>query len=234
VDAAFGCHLWGDLPEGRVQVRPGPLMAAPDGFRFRIQGVGGHGSAPHQTVDPVLLGVQAISFMQGIVSRRVNPLDPAVLSVCSVHAGDCDNVIPDALEATGTVRAFDDDLRDFIAREMERILAGVTAPWGATYTFEYRKSNPPLVNDPAMAELLARAFEQSLGPGNVIRLGSPTMGSEDFAYIAQKVPSAFALVGIARDGKTPMPHHQGEFQWDDRNLLPLIRGLAQVAADFLA
>ena len=120
VDAAFGCHLWGRLPEGQVQVRPGPMMAAPDLFRFRIQGVGGHGSAPHLAVDPILLGVQAISFMQAIVSRRIDPVEPAVLSICSLHAGDSENVIPEFLEAGGTVRTFDDALRDFIARRWRR------------------------------------------------------------------------------------------------------------------
>jgi amidohydrolase len=185
-------------------------------------------------VDPILLGVQAISFMQAIVSRRIDPVEPAVLSICSLHAGDSENVIPDFLDAGGTVRTFDDALRDFIAREMEKILAGVTAPWDATFSFEYQKANPALVNDPVLAALLADAFEPGVGSANVLRGGAPTMASEDFAYIARRVPAAFALVGIGGADGTPMCHHQGGFQWDDRNLLVLIRGLAQVAVDYLA
>jgi amidohydrolase len=233
VDAAFGCHLWGPLEEGRVQLCPGPMMASPNSFTFKIFGKGGHGAYPHLTVDPIILAAQAITFFQTIVSRRMNPLEPVVLTVSAIHSGEAFNVIPGVLEARGTVRTFNEALRDVIAEEMESILKGITEAQGASYSFDYRKSYPPLINDPRMTEVLRDAFARIAGAGQVNAAGAPSMGAEDFGYFARAVPSAFAFVGIGKPGCPPMVHHQSHFQWDDRNLVLLAGGLAQVAVDFL-
>jgi amidohydrolase len=210
------------------------MMASPNTFIIKIFGKGGHGAYPHLTVDPISLAAQAISFFQTIVSRRMNPLDPVVLTVASIHGGETTNVIPGVVEVKGTVRTFSEALRDVIAREMESILKGITEAQGASYTFEYRKSYPPLLNDPGMTEVMRAAFARIAGPEQVNAAGTPSMGAEDFGYFGQAVPSAFAFVGIGKPGSGPMVHHQPHFQWEDRNLLLLTGGLAQVAVDFLA
>jgi len=233
VDAAFACHLWGSLGEGKVQLCPGPMMASPNTFRFTIHGRGGHGALPHLAVDPIPLAAQAITFFQTIVSRRVNPLEPVVLTVSSIHSGEAINVIPGTLEASGTVRTFNEALSQVIAREMENILKGVTEAHGATYSFEYHEHYPPLINHPGMTQLAAGAFAKVLGADHVNAAARPCMAAEDFAYFAKAVPAAFALVGIAKDEADPMVHHQPRFQWDDKNLSVLTEGLAQIAVDFL-
>jgi amidohydrolase len=232
VDAAFGCHLWGPLQEGKVQLCPGPFMASPTAFWFKIFAKGGHGAQPHLTADPVFLAAQAITFFQSIASRRINPLQPVVVTVSAIHGGEATNVIPGVVEAKGTIRTFSEALRDVIPREMENILKGVTEAQGATYSFESRKSYPPLINDPRMTEVMCEAFAKVVGADNVDAHCEPSMGAEDFGYFGKSVPSAFAFVGIGRNGEQ-MAHHQSKFQWEDRNLLVLTRGLVQIAVDFL-
>jgi len=234
VDAAFGCHLWGPLREGEVQLCPGPMMASVDSFKFRILGNGGHSALPHLAVDPIPLAAQIITFFQTIVSRRVSPLEPAVLTISSIHSGEADNVIPGTVVCGGTVRSFSETLREAIPREMEAILKGVTEAQGASYEFEYQKVFPALINDPGMTRLVRDAFAKIVGASHVNDAGAPVMGSEDFAYFCQSVPSAFAMVGIAgHEAAAPM-HHHPKFQWEDRNLLTLSKGMAQIALDFLA
>lgn len=234
VDAAFGCHLWGSLREGRVALHPGPLMASGDSFIFQIRGKGGHGAMPHLCVDPISLGVQAISFMHTILSRRMNPLEPVVLTIGSIHSGSANNVIPEFLEATGTVRTLNEALRAVIPEEMEQILKGVTAAQGATYTFHFKRSYPAVHNHAGMTRIMSRAFSNLLGKDAVRADQPPVMGSEDFAFFCNAVPSAFAFVGIAKDEAQPVLHHHPTFQWDDKNLLVLAEGLAQTALEFLA
>jgi amidohydrolase len=233
VDAAFGCHLWGQLAEGKVQLCPGPMMASPTAFWFKIFAKGGHGAYPHLTADPILLAAQAITFFQSIPSRRINPLEPVVVTVSAIHGGEATNVIPEVVEGKGTIRTFNEALRDVIPMEMENILKGITGAQGATYSFESRKSYPPVINDPRMTGVARDAFAKVVGADNVDASGAPSMGAEDFGYFGKWVPSAFVFVGIGRDG-VPMAHHQPHFQWEDKNLLVLTLGLAQIAVDFLA
>jgi len=234
VDAAFGFHLWGPIPEGTVQLRPGPMMAGSVTFTFVITGKGGHGAYPHLAIDPVTVGAQVVTALQTIISRRTDPLDTAVLTIGSLHAGEAGNVISGKMEAKGIVRIFNPRLAEEIPRQMESILKGVTESQGAGYTFQYRQSCPPVVNDPAMAELACRAFAKVVGAANVHPDGAPTMGGEDFSYFTARVPSAFVFVGIAKDKDHPVLHHHPSFRWDDENLLVLSRGMVQTALDFLS
>lgn len=233
VDAAFGCHLWGSMEEGTMHLCPGPMMAAVDTFLFRIHGRGGHGAMPHLSVDPVTLAAQVINFMQTIVSRRINPLEPAVLTIASIHGGNAYNVIPEVVEVMGTIRTFNEALRQVILREMECILKSVTEAQGASYSFELATSYPAVHNDPAMTEVISGAFRKVLGEGRVDTHMAPIMVSEDFSYFTQAVPSAFAFVGIAKDPGCPVNQHHPKFQWDDGNIAILAQGLAQTALDFL-
>ncbi|SNS61821.1 amidohydrolase [Anaerovirgula multivorans] len=233
VDAAFGCHLWGGALEGHIHVKHGAAMAAPDKFVFKVIGKGGHGAMPHLAVDSISIAVQAINNMQTIISRRINPLTPAVISFCSIHGGESHNILPNEVEVVGTIRVFNQDLRHWIPKTMEEILDGVTKPQGASYTFEYIERFPPLINDYEMTDLVGKAVEKIVGVEKVSEAPEPNMGGEDFAYFCQKVPASFFFVGISKDPKNPVCHHHPEFQWDDKNLLTVAQSMAQVAIDFL-
>jgi amidohydrolase len=231
VDAAFGCHLWGQAEEGTVLVKSGPLMAAPDEFLITLKGSGGHGGIPQFTVDPVVLSANVILEFQTVISRRKNPLDPAVLSICMIRGGDTYNIIPESVDLQGTIRTFSEEMRDFIPREMEKILRGLTAAAGASYHFEVTRRFPPLINDPSATALVRKASEKILGPDKVGE-AEACMGGEDFSYLAQKTPSSFFMVGIAPPG-TRIIHHSPHFQWDERVLKVSAACLCQTAFDFL-
>ena len=234
VDAAFGCHLWGEVQEGTVHLCPGPIMAASLDFKFTIIGRGGHGAMPHLALDPIMMGAQAINFMQSIISRRTNPLETAVLSIGYIRGGEAENIIPDQMEAKGMIRTFSEDVRESIKVDLENILRGVTESQKASYRFECKESSPSVLNDRALTRLVARSFAKIVGEANVDAACRPTMASEDFAYYSHKVPSVFAFVGIAKDPADPVLHHHPKFQWDDRNVQILAEGLAQIALDFMS
>jgi amidohydrolase len=233
VDAVFGCHLWGEVKEGMVHLCPGPMMAASLDFKFTIIGRGGHGALPHLAVDPIMMGAQAINFMQSIISRRTDPMETAVLSIGSIHGGEVENIIPEQMEAKGMVRTFNEQLSEDIKGQIENILRAVTQSQKAKYKFEFKQSSPSVINDPKLTELAAQSFAKILGKDHVNAMCKPTMASEDFAFYSQKVPSVFAFVGIAKDESDPVSHHHPRFQWDDKNIQVLSEGLAQIAMDFL-
>ncbi len=233
VDIAFACHLWGGTPEGAVHLKKGPIMAAPDEFSFKIQGVGGHGGMPHLSIDPIMIASQAITMFQTIVSRTINPLDSVVISIGSIHSGKAHNVIPDTVEVTGTVRSFSEENRYRIPYEMENILKSLTAFNGASYTYDFERTFPPLINNDFASDYFGEAFKKVVGSECVRFDAEPSMGGEDFSFISQLVPSAYAFVGISKDMKSPVKHHNPKFEWDDKNLLTLAQGMAQVAYDYL-
>lgn len=233
VDAAIACHLWGDVPEGSVKILKGPVMASPDVFTFRIIGKGGHAAMPHQTIDPVVIAASAINNIQQIISRRKDPLKPAVISCCSIHGGDTYNVIPDHVEVKGTVRTFDKDVRGEMPKLMEHVLKGVTRYQGASYDFEFTKRFPPLINDEKMADLAVKSLSRFIAPSKIIQGGMSYMGGEDFAYFAERVPSVFYFIGISKDMNDPVIQHSSKFAWDDKNMLLQMQSLAQMSIDFL-
>lgn len=234
VDAAFGLHFWGSVPEGQVHIKGGPFMAAPDKFIFKVIGKGGHAAMPQLCIDPVMLTVQAINAMQTIISRKKSPFNPAVISYCSLKAVSEYNTIPDDVTVIGTIRTFDADLRNWIIKEMEASLKGITESQGARYEFEIAEdfALPAVVNDQGLAGLVRQAARKVLDPGMVVEPREPSMGAEDFSYFSQKVPSCFFFVGIAPAGKEVV-HHSPDFQWDDRNLETAMLVLSQAALDYL-
>jgi amidohydrolase len=233
VDAAFGCHLWGSVKEGNVQIKYGAMMASPDSFRFKIIGRGGHAAMPHLTIDPVMITVQVINQMQSIVSRRINPLLPAVISFTTIHGGETHNVIPNEVEVTGTIRVFDKSLRQWIPETMESTLKHIAEANNASYEFQLMPKFPPLINDKDMTNLAHSSISKVVGIKNVETAILPNMGGEDFAYFAEKVPSSFYFVGIAPNDENHVIHHHPKFSWDDKNLLIVTQTLSQIAYDFL-
>lgn len=233
VDAAFGCHLWGGTEEGKVNIKYGPMMAAPDTFSFRLIGKGGHGAMPHLTVDPIVACSQVISSIQTIVSRNINPLLPAVISFGSINGGDAFNVIPNEVRVSGTIRSFDGEVRKFIPTAIENILKAQKISSNCDYEFTYVEKYPPLINDSLMTDFAKNSISKIVGDQNVSELELPNMGGEDFAYFTTKVPSCFFFVGISKDINNPVLHHHPSFQWDDKNLKIVSSSLAQIAIDFL-
>ncbi len=200
VEAVYGMHNMPGKAVGRIDVRPGPLLASSDVFEVTVTGVGAHAAMPHQGVDPVVVAAQIVLGLQTIVSRQNDPVDSAVVSVTQVHAGDALNVIPQEAVIRGTARAFLPETRDRIERDIARIAEGIAAAHGATATPRYERCYPPLVNAPRETALAAATAAQVVGQDNVDIDTPPLMGSEDFAYMLQHKPGCYVLLGNGADG----------------------------------
>lgn len=233
VDAAFGLHLGGDIDYGKIAVKEGPMMGAPDEFEIEIIGRGGHAAHPNQTIDPISIAVQFINNAQHILTRCLDPIKPAVVSFTTIHAGTGLNVIPESLKLGGTIRTLHEDIREQIPTLLERLLQSLCESYGAQYNFEFMPSYPPLVNDLAMTELLYQSMVNLLGETEVFKQEFPTLGAEDFAFVAKYVPASYYYVGIHETGK-PMPvHHHPLFQWNDDILSRCCETLAYIAFSYL-
>ena len=234
VDIVIGAHLWTPLEVGKVGVKSGPLMAAPDTLRMTITGRGGHAALPHQTVDPIAVAAQVITNLQHVVARNVDPLQPSVVSITRIVGGTTHNVIPGSVEMEGTVRTFDESLRTEMPKIIERIVSGVTSAHGATYALEYERGYRPVVNDERASELLRRAIVLSLGEDHLVE-AIPTMGGEDFSAYQQRVPGAFFFIGARCEERgIVQPHHHECFDVDERALDFGTRIFVAATLDFLA
>lgn len=233
VDAAFAAHLWGYLNEGEVHLKEGAMMASPDIFNIKVIGKGGHGAVPQESIDPIVITCQIVNSLQTIVSRKINPLDPVVITCGRIQGGDCHNVIPNEVELEGTIRTFNEETRNWVPKVMEDLIRGITTSQGAAYEFKYEPKYPALINDKYMTSFAKESLKKVVGEENVFDLKEPNMGGEDFAYFAQKVPSAFIFVGIANNKSEPVIHHNPYFKWDSKNVGILAQSLSQIAIDYL-
>jgi amidohydrolase len=218
VDAAFGMHIAQAEPLGTIVYRPGPSMAAADSFRMVIQGKGGHGARPHDSIDPIAIGAYIITALQTIVSREVDPLQPAVVTVGALLSGNAGNVIPDTAELRGTVRSFDPNVRQHLAERVQAVAKGVGAAMRAEVTIDYEFGYPPTVNDPAMTEIVRKAATEVLGEEHV-KLMEPMMGAEDMSYFLEKVPGCYFHVGSKNEERGLIwGHHHPRFDFDEAAL----------------
>ncbi|WP_457624376.1 M20 family metallopeptidase [Persephonella sp.] len=216
VSAIFGLHVFPELPAGKVGTRIGHFMASSDVFTIKIKGKGAHASRPHQGVDSVLVAAQVINTLHHIVSRKVDPLHPAVLTIGRIQGGYADNIIPDEVEMGGTVRTLSLELRDQIPKWMEHAIWGVTLSYGAAYEFDYRQGTPPVINDEKTTRFALGMMRDLLGKENVVELPEPTMGGEDFAEYLMKVPGTFIRLGIRNEEKgIKAPLHSPLFDIDE-------------------
>ena len=232
VDAAFGIHLWNDLPVGTIGITPGPIMASVDQFEIAIHGRGGHAAAPHQTIDTVLVAAHVISALQSLVSRRRDPLEHAVVSVTEVHAGRAFNVIPARADLRGTVRTFGGAFFNDAPRLIEEMASGVAAAFGAHVDIRYQRLSGPLVNDERLTALMRDVAGEVVGAANV-RHGVRTMGGEDMAYFLERVPGCFAFVGSAPRSGPASPHHSPTFDIDEDSLVIGAELLSRTAVRYL-
>lgn len=233
VDAAFGIHLWNDLPVGTVGIMAGPVMASVDQFEIEVLGRGGHAAAPHQTIDPVLVAAHIVTALQSLVSRRRNPLSEAVVSVTRVHAGSAFNVIPDRAELLGTVRTFGGGFWEDAPRLVQETAQGIAAALGAQAKVQYRRLSAPLINNEELSALMRDVAADVIGAKSV-RHGVRTMGGEDMAFFLEKVPGCFAFVGSAPGGiARAAPHHSPTFDIDEEALVIGAELLTQTAIRYL-
>ncbi|TSB46878.1 M20 family metallopeptidase [Alkalicoccobacillus porphyridii] len=219
VDVIYGTHLWNPLPLGQVGYRSGPIMAASDRFEVKIQGKGGHGAAPHETIDAVAVGAAVVQNLQHVVSRQVDPLKSAVVTTASFHAGGPFNVISDTAELIGTVRTFEEDLQELVINKMDQLITGVCASMGATCEFTYIKGYPAVVNDPVETERFA-SIAKEIHSEQLVTEMAPVMGGEDFAYYLRKIPGTFFFTGSGNSEiGADYPHHHPKFTFDENAML---------------
>jgi amidohydrolase len=237
-EAVFGLHVMSNLNAGLLGYRSGPAMAASDRFNIVVKGRQTHGSTPWGGVDPIVAAADIIGSAQTIVSRRLNiSKQPAVLSFGAIKGGIRYNIIPDQVELIGTIRTFDEAMRQQVFAELKSLAEHVAAAHGATAVVQApdTKGNPVTVNDPALTARVAPSLERVAGPGNVIGMGL-TMGAEDFSFYAREVPGFFFFVGATPKGQDPSKapsNHSPEFFLDEAALDLGLRALLQVTLDYL-
>lgn len=229
VRAAVGLHLWNQMPVGRIGVNRGALMAAVDEFEIVVEGRGGHGAAPHETTDPIVAAARIVEALQTIVSREVSPLDPAVVTIGTLHGGDAFNVIPSTVRLTGTARWFTEATGAAMPGRIERIVTHTAAAAGLTGRLDYRRVNRPVVNDPRVADRVIAAATRLLGEENV-EIETRTLGGEDMSVYLDRVPGCFFFVGSAPEGPH-RPHHSPRFAIDERALAVAVVLIEAVVRD---
>lgn len=210
-DYALGMHVWNEKPYGWVGATSGPVMAGSDAFEILIKGKGGHGAAPHQAIDPIVAAAQLVSSLQTIVSRNLNPIDQAVVTVGSIHGGTASNIIPNNVELTGTIRFFNSQTQPLIHRRIREITEGITSAFNCEVDLEVLISTKPVVNDADVTRLAIQSLN-ALGQELEIDTDYRTLISEDMAFFLERVPGVFLLVGSgAHDPDQRYPHHHPRF-----------------------
>ncbi len=196
VDAVFGMHNLPGLPTGQFAVRSGPVMACADQFDIVLSGHGGHAAMPQQARDPLVAGAALVQALQTVVSRTLDPLDPAVLSVTRFFSGgEAYNVIPSEARIGGTVRAFRAEVQDRVEAALERLAAGIATAHGVQARVNYRRGYPPTINSAAEAALCAEVARAVAGDGHVRTDLNPSMGAEDFSYMLREKPGCYVWIG---------------------------------------
>lgn len=215
VDFVLALHVDPSIPAGDVRLEAGPASAGVDTFYVTLIGRGGHGASPHKAVDPIYIAGHVILALHGIVSRRIQPTAPAVVSIGVIHGGDADNVIPETVELRGTIRYMDPVVQERIHGEIERAL-GVARALGGEYQLRIEKGYPPMVNDAGVVDLLRAVVTDLLGAER-IRPPEVGMGAEDFGYFSALAPGAMFDLGC-RPGEEERPAHSPRFDVDERCL----------------
>ncbi len=218
VQATLAFHVTTELPVGQVSARAGAIMASADRFEIVVRGTGGHGAYPHRSVDPILVGSEIVVALQLLVSREVNPIDPAVVTIGMFHAGTAFNIIPPEARLAGTLRTLDQELRARLQQRIGELASGIAASLRAQAEVAFDVGCPPVVNDPAMAALVRRAALAVVGEAGTVER-EPQMGADDMALFLEARPGCYFFVGGANPPYVPSgPHHSPQFGVDEASL----------------
>lgn len=232
VGVIYGVHLWTPLPYGSVASRPGPFMSSADEFVIDIEGKGGHGGLPHEAIDTIAVGSALVQGVQSIVSRNVNPLHPAVVTIGSFQAGTTNNVIAERCQLKGTVRSFDEKTRYMIHDRLETLVRHTCEMYGAKHEYKMRVGYPPVVNDNTEAERFFKIARSLFGDERVIEAEAITV-AEDFSYYLNEKPGCFMFVGAGNpDCGASYSHHHPKFDIDERAMLHSARLLIGMAEGY--
>ena len=232
-DYAMAMHVWNEKPVGWFGISAGPVMAGADIFNFKVVGKGGHGAAPHLSVDSVLATAQIITALQGIVSRNVAPLESAVVSVTHVEGGNAFNIIPPYVNAEGTIRTFTPQIHEKVVRRFKETVEGIAEAMGCEVEISIKEITLPVINDKKLSALIVNLARTTL-TGPVVETSFRTMGSEDMSFLMQDIPGCFIFIGSANQEKGfTYGHHHPKFDIDETCLPEAIALLAQGSIDIL-
>ena len=232
VDYVFGLHISSNHKSGEFGVREGAIMAAPDSFKIKIIGRGGHGAAPHETVDPVYVAAHLVLALQGISSRMIDPIRPFVITVGSLHSGTKENIIPDEAALDGTIRTLDEKTRKVAKAKVEEVARGVCKAFDAKVEVAFEKDAYPVtVNDNKVTEEAVRVLRRI--PGTKVKRMEPILGGEDFSRFLQKAPGTFFFLGTDNPAKgCTYPNHSSKFKVDEDVLKLGTASLSMLAMEF--
>jgi amidohydrolase len=230
IERAYGLHLASAQPAGTLGFREGPFYASSDSIEITIEGRGGHGAAPHLSVDPVYVAAQFVVALQQIVSRNIDPIEPAVITIGAINGGTTHNVIPSRVRLLGTVRAFDAGVRAKMSERIERVLRGICESSGATYDFTYLWRYPVTSNDAEQTRYAKALAERTIGAERVNDVPK-LMGAEDFSFFAERVPASFFALGSNGGPDSAWPHHHARFDIDESALATGVRMMVALALD---
>ncbi|MBN1487792.1 MAG: amidohydrolase [Anaerolineae bacterium] len=216
-DAVLALHVWNSSPAGSVAATPGPVMASAQSWQAKITGKGGHAAQPQETIDPIVTAALGITALQTIVSRNIDPLDSAVITVGQLLSGDTFNVIPDNAELKGTIRTFKTEVREMVEERLRAILHSTAQMMGAEIELDLKSLSPAVENDPQVTQIVQEVIKDVLGPG-ALTIGTRTMASEDAAFFLREIPGCYFFVGSQPEGEA-WPHHNPRFDIDERALL---------------
>ena len=228
---ALGFHNHPNLSAGRFGFVRGPALAAADGFEIVVRGRSGHAAHPHNAVDPIVAAANLVLQLQTVVSREVPPMRPAVVTVGAIHGGTARNIIPDQVELLGTVRTLHNDVRDLAEQAIRRLCAGIQQGMRVGCDLEYHRGVPPLVNDDRVIDPTVAAVKKQLG--DVVEQGDSTLGAEDFALMAELVPSFQLRIGSGQPGRKDRLHNSG-YQPDERCIGLGVQAVARAALEILS
>jgi hippurate hydrolase len=218
VEAVYGMHNSPGIAVGKMAVQTGPAMAAADMFELTVTGRGSHGAHPHHGEDPIVTGAELVMALQRIVSRSVNPMKAAVVSVTQFHAGSSMNVIPETVRITGTCRSHDPAIQDQIEARLRQLVAGICSAHAMEFSLDYQRRYPATINSPEEARNAAWAAREVVGAENVILDHPPSMGSEDFAWMLQHNPGCYVRLGNGEDSKGSCVVHNPRYDFNDNAL----------------
>ena len=233
VDVIITPHIWHDIPRGKVCLKEGPVLASSDLFKLAVHGKAGHGVWPHMCIDPLPIAAELILALQNIISREVDPMLPACVTIGKMEYGTAANIISKTVTMYGTVRAYDAKVRDFIQTRIGEIADGITKSARGTYQLEYNRVMPPLVNDPDFTALATKAIRENMGEDAYTTIYPRSLGCEEFSVYLDHVPGLFMFIGSSRGSEPEIEIHNPKFLFPQECLTIGVRALCEIALEYL-